>query len=130
MLLQTTLSLAAAAAIINIWLGIRCGQVRTKTKISIGDGGNDALIRRMRAHANFVEFTPFVLILVGAIELAGRGGRWLAIVGAVYMLGHVAHGFGMDSGDENKLRMAGVIISMLTLLGLAVWAVLIALGVS
>ncbi len=130
MLLQTTLSLAAAAAIINIWLGIRCGQVRTKTKISIGDGGNDALIRRMRAHANFVEFTPFVLILVGAIELAGRGGRWLAIVGAVYMLGRVAHGFGMDSGDENKLRMAGVIISMLTLLGLAVWAVLIALGVS
>lgn len=43
MLLTTTLSLAAAAAIINFWLALRCGQVRAKAKISIGTGGNDLL---------------------------------------------------------------------------------------
>ena len=48
MILQTTLCLAAAAALINFWLGFRIGQVRGATKISVGDGGNEQLLRRMR----------------------------------------------------------------------------------
>lgn len=128
MLLQTTLSLAAAAAIINLWLGIRCGQVRAKHKIIHGDGGNDALVRRMRAHANFIENAPIVLVLIGAIELTGKGGTWLAVVGAVFMLGRVLHGLGMDNPNPNPMRMLGALTAMLTLLGLAVVAVLLALG--
>lgn len=129
MLLPTTLSLAAAAAIINLWLSIRCGQVRGKAGISIGTGGNDLLERRMRAQLNFAENTPWVLFLVAGIELAGKGGQWLAIVGGLFMLGRVAHGLGMDgAGATAKGRMVGTLITMLTLLGLAVVAVLIALG--
>lgn len=128
MLLPTTLSLAAAAALINIWLGIRCGQVRTREKISIGTGGSDALERRMRAQLNFVENTPWVILLVAAIELAEKGGQWLAIVGALYMVARIAHAFGMDGGSMEKGRMVGVLISMLTQIGLAIVAVLILLG--
>ena len=128
MLLPTTLSLAAAAAIINLWLGIRCGQVRGKAGISIGTGGNELLERRMRAQLNFVENTPWVLLLIAGIELAGKGGQWLAIVGAVYMLGRVAHGLGMDGTSLAKGRMIGTLITMLSLLGLATVAVLIVLG--
>jgi uncharacterized membrane protein YecN with MAPEG domain len=128
MLLPTTLSLAAAAALINIWLGIRCGQVRTREKISIGTGGSDALERRMRAQLNFVENTPWVILLVAGIELAERGGQWLAIVGALYMVARIAHAFGMDGGSMEKGRMVGVLISMLTQIGLAIVAVLILLG--
>jgi hypothetical protein len=51
MILPIALTAAAAAAIVNLWLGIRIGQVRTREKISIGDGGNEALIRRMLALA-------------------------------------------------------------------------------
>jgi len=126
MLLQTTLSLAAAAAVINLWLMVRIGQIRTKGKILYGDGGNEALVRRMRAHANFAENTPLVLILIGVIELAGKGGRWLAIVGAIYMLGRLCHAIGMDG--KVPLRSTGALVTMLTLLGLAVMALLIALG--
>ena len=129
MLLPTTLSLAAAAAIINLWLGIRCGQVRGKAGISIGTGGNELLERRMRAQLNFVENTPWVLLLIAGIELAEKGGQWLAIVGGVYMLGRVAHGLGMDgTGATAKGRMVGTLITMLTQLGLAVVAVLVVLG--
>ncbi|NBW77051.1 MAG: MAPEG family protein [Sphingomonadaceae bacterium] len=128
MLLPTTLSLAAAAAIINLWLGIRCGQVRGKAGISIGTGGNDLLERRMRAQLNFVENTPWVLLLIAGLELASKGGQWLAIVGAVYMLGRVAHGLGMDGTSLAKGRMVGTLITMLTQLGLAVVAVLVVLG--
>jgi uncharacterized protein len=128
MLLPTTLSLAAAAALINIWLGIRCGQIRSREKVSIGTGGNDLLERRMRAQLNFVENTPWVLALAAGIELAGKGGQWLTIVGALYMLGRIAHGFGMDGGGLEKGRGIGVMISMLTQVGLAIVAVLILLG--
>ncbi|PKB25076.1 hypothetical protein B0I00_0257 [Novosphingobium kunmingense] len=128
MLLPTTLSLAAAAALINFWLALRCGQVRSKSGVSIGTGGHDLLERRMRAQLNFAENTPWVLFLIAGIELAGKGGQWLAVVGAVFMLGRVAHGLGMDGTALAKGRMIGTIITMLTLIGLSIAAVLIVLG--
>lgn len=128
MLVPTTLCLAAAAALINIWISTRVGQVRHAAKVSVGDGGNEMLIRRMRAHANFIENTPLVLILLAAIELSHKGGTWLAVVGAVYMLARVAHAFGMDGDSLGWARGAGTAITMLTQLGLAVAAVLVALG--
>jgi uncharacterized membrane protein YecN with MAPEG domain len=122
------LCLAAAAALINIWISMRVGRMRHAAKISVGDGGNEMLIRRMRAHANFVENTPLVLILLAAIELSNKGGTWLAVVGAVYMLGRVCHALGMDGGSLGWARGVGTAVTMLTQLGLAVAAVLIALG--
>lgn len=128
MILQTTLSLAAAAAILNLWLSIRIGQVRGREKIIHGDGGNEALIRRMRAQANFIENVPLVLIMIGLIEASDKGGDWLAIIGAVFMLARLSHAIGMDNPQANPLRMIGTMVTMLTLVGLAVVAVLIAVG--
>jgi uncharacterized membrane protein YecN with MAPEG domain len=129
MILQTTLSLAAAAAVINFWLGFRTGKLRYDAKVLHGDGGNPLLLQRMRAQANFVENTPFVLVLIAAIELTGKGGKWLAIVGSIYMLARISHALGMDRTTTNPLRATGFIVTVLTLLGLAAVAVLIALGV-
>jgi uncharacterized membrane protein YecN with MAPEG domain len=128
MMLPTTLCLAAAAAVINLWLSIRIGQQRQKAGIAVGDGGNEMLIRRMRAQANFIENTPLTLILIGLIELSGKGGQWLAIVGAVFMLGRVTQALGMD-GNFKPGRPIGALTAMLTQLGLAVVAVLLVLGV-
>ncbi len=128
-LLPVTLAAAAAAAILNIWLMVRVGRVRAAEKVFVGDEDNENVIRRMRAHANFTENAPFVLILIAVIELTGKGDPWLAYVAALFILGRVAHGFGMDGGSLGKGRMIGTIISMLTLLGLAVVAALIAGGV-
>ena len=65
MILPITPAISGAAALINFWLAWRVGQKRLSEKVSIGDGGNPAVLARMRAHANYVEFTPFVLILIG-----------------------------------------------------------------
>jgi len=128
MILQTTLCLAAAAGVITFWHIARIGQLRMREKGLFGDGGHDPLARRMRAQLNFVESTPFVLILAAAIEMTGKGGPWLAIVGSLFMLGRVSHALGMDIDRPNPLRMIGVLITVLTLLGLSAIAVLIALG--
>lgn len=128
MILPTTLAMAAAAALINIWLAIRCGRVRGKESISIGTGGSELMERRMRAQLNFVENTPWVLALVALLELAGKGGQWLAVVAAVYMLGRIAHALGMDPDGFAKGRMIGTLTTMLSQLGLAVVAALVLLG--
>jgi uncharacterized membrane protein YecN with MAPEG domain len=125
MILPITLTIAGAAALLNIWLARRVGQMRLAHKVSIGDAGNEALIARMRAQANFVEYTPFVLILIGLIELAEGSRLWLWIVGVAYILARIAHGFGMDRPrpDPLRLRMIGIIATALILFGLALYAI-------
>ena len=120
--LPVTLTIAAGAALVNIWLMIRCGQARTKGGVSIGDGGDEFLIRRMRAHANFVESAPFVLVLIAALEVTAGTNNWLWGLGIIYIIGRLAHGLGMDGGARGKGRMVGTLTSMITLLGLAGWA--------
>ena len=126
MLLPITLSAAAAAAVLNFWLSTRIGLVRRASLIAHGDGGHELLARRMRAQTNFVEYTPFVLILCAAIELAGRGGLPLSVVMAVYALARVAHAIGMDRDGVPRTRQIGIAVTFLTLLGLAIYAALIA----
>lgn len=127
MILPITLCAVAAAAVINVWLSIRIGQMRHAYKVSVGDGGIEALQRRMRAQLNFVENTAVVLVMIPAIELARLGNPWLTGVAGLYMLGRVAHGFGMDGGKLGAGRGIGTLVTMLTQLGLAVWAVSIVL---
>ena len=129
MLLPVTLCSAAAAGILAIWLMVRVGQVRISQEVSVGDGGNDHVIRRMRAHANFIETTPIALILIGAIELSGKGEPWLAYVAAIFLIGRVAHMFGMEPTGFGKGRLIGTMTALLTFLGLGVVSVLIVLGV-
>lgn len=123
MLLPISLTAAAVAALINIWLGWRVGQVRISEKVLTGDGGNHKVICRMRAHANFTEYTPFVLILLALLELAGANQTALWAIMAVYMLSRVAHALGMDAEYPSRLRQLGVIVTMVTLLGLAIYAI-------
>ncbi len=125
MIVPVTLAMAAAAAFINLWLSLRIGAVRRSAKVLHGDGGDPLLGRRMRAQLNFVENTPFVLVLILAIELSTRATGTLAIVGLVYMVGRVAHGLGMDAERGGAARMVGTVVTLLVLAGLAVWAVVL-----
>ena len=127
MILPITLTITGAAALLNIWLGMRVAQMRTAHKVSIGDGGVEPLIARMRAQANFVENTPFVLILIGLVELAEGSRLWLWIVGVVYILARIAHGYGMDRPrpDPLRLRAIGMITTAIVLVGLALYAIVL-----
>lgn len=123
LILPISLTAAATAALINIWLGWRVGQVRIAEKVLTGDGGNHRLICRMRAHANFAEYTPFVLILIVLLELATGPSTVLWAAMAIYMLARIAHALGMDAEYPSRLRQIGIMVTMLTLVGLAGYAV-------
>src|SRR3546814_10219901 len=46
-MLDVTLITAALLAFVNIWLGYRVGQIRTREKVSLGDAGKPALVARI-----------------------------------------------------------------------------------
>ena len=122
MILPITLTLTGAAAILLIWLASRVSRVRRQFRIGLGDGGNEALLRRIRAHGNYVENMPIVLILIGLLELAGGDRRILWAAGILFILGRIAHAFGMDRPSPSRLRMIGMGTNALILVGLAGWA--------
>lgn len=128
MLLPMTLTIAAACAAINIWLALRVSQRRIKGKVMIGDGGDAPLLAAVRAHANFVEYAPFVLILLAGIELAGGSTTWLWVAGAVFVVARVAHGLGMDRPAPNPLRAGGIAATWIVMAGLAIWALVLVYG--
>lgn len=125
MTLPITLTIAAAAALVSLWLAVRVGRVRMAAKVLHGDGGNPLLIQRMRAQSNFVEYTPFVLILIGLIEAARGTHGWLWATGLVYILARIAHAFGMDRTDTNPWRGVGFAVTGAVLAGLALYALTI-----
>ena len=122
MVLPITLTLAGVAVILHIWLAMRVAQLRAAHKVSVGDGGNEAVLRRMRAHANYGENMPLFLILVALIELAGGDARILWAAGILFILARILHAFGMDRANPSRLRAIGMIGSTIVLLGLAGWA--------
>ncbi len=120
--LHVTLLAAALAALINLWLMVRCGQARNAAKVAHGDGGDATLSRHMRAHSNFTEFTPIALVLILVLELSGQAGWLLAASALVFMAGRVVHAFGMQADTPGKPRMIGIMATMITYLVWIIWA--------
>ncbi|GAA3902238.1 hypothetical protein GCM10022276_21170 [Sphingomonas limnosediminicola] len=126
--LPVTLSSAAACALLNIWLGSRISRLRGQFKVSVGDGGNDLLLRRMRAQANFIENAPFVLILLAGIELWGGNRLALQAIAAIFIMARIAHPIGMDGPQFRRWRMVGMMGSALVTVALAGWAIALIAG--
>ena len=120
---------AAIAAIMSVWLGARCGKVRMSDKVLHGDGGNALLQRRMRAQANFVEYTPFALVMIVLLDLLGHDGWALGLTALGYFGARVLHAIGMDADYPAKTRQIGIIATFLILIGLALACILAALRV-
>ena len=124
--IPVTLLTAAACFFLNTWLGARIAAYRRDFKVSVGDGGHEPLLRRMRAQANFIEHAPFVLILVGGLELSGANRIVLGLLALTFVLARVAHGVGMDGGALHRWRRDGMITSTIVTLILAIWAIFVA----
>jgi uncharacterized protein len=124
-----TLATAAACTLLNIWLGARIASHRVQYKVSIGDGGHEPVLRRMRAQANFIENAPFVLFLIGGLELSGAYRPALALIAAIFILARIAHAIGMDAAELRQWRKIGMISSTLATLALLIWAIACVAGI-
>lgn len=128
MILPITLTVAAAIALVNLWLALRIVRLRFRDKLLTGHGESAAMEARMRAQANLVEYAPFVLILMALIELGGGSPTGLWAIGAVFVAARIAHPFGMDRTDSNPWRAGGALATWAVLAALAGWALVLAYG--
>lgn len=126
-----TLLYAGALALVLLVLAIRVIQARGATKVYMGDGGNDLMIRRMRGQANFIEYVPMILILMGMLELRGLAPWLLHALGATLLAGRIAHAYAFGfASNSPPARFLGALLSTLALGAgavLALWQGLAAL---
>ena len=121
-----TLAAGAAAVFVNMWLGWRISRLRYELRVTVGDGGQEPLIRRMRAQANFIENTTLFLFLLGALELSGGNRLALGTIAAAFMLARIAHGVGMDGPHLVRWRMVGMMTTVAAMVALSLWAIVCA----
>jgi uncharacterized protein len=122
MIFTVTPLYALPLALIYLVLWVRISAIRAGTKISFGDGGNVELLRRIRQHGNFVEWTSFVLILMILAEGMGAPALYLHIGGALLLIGRIAHPFGLQAVDNaaHPMRYIGNSTNILATLNLMI----------
>ena len=112
---------ATLLALFFVYLSARTIGVRRKAKISIGDGGDSEMLRAMRMHANFSEYTPITLLLLALLELQG-GNFWvLHCLGILFVAARLSHAYGISSAQApGKFRVAGMVGTFTTIVIAAV----------
>ena len=96
---------------------------RKRARTSLGDGGDAALQRRIRAQGNFTEYVPMALLVIGAVEASGFEPWIVWALGGVMALGRLLHAWGI-LGDTLPARASGMIATFLVLVagaGLILW---------
>ncbi len=107
---------AALNALVMLWLAANVGRVRGRTKISLGDGGNEEMLRAMRAHANNTEYVPIALILFTLLAAMQASTLLLHILGIALLIGRIFHGIGLSRSSNSVGRGIGASLTFLSIL--------------
>jgi uncharacterized protein len=112
---------AALLVPLFIVLSVRVIRNRRGRKIRIGDGQDAMMLRAMRVHANFAEYVPMSLILMGLAESTGVHPLLLHASGMALIIGRLSHAFGVSQINENlRFRITGMALTFTVLGVLAV----------
>ena len=115
---------AGLLGLMSIAIAFPAGRMRGQKGISVGDGGDIELTLAMRRHANFVEFVPLALILIGLLEMNGVGPLAIHGLGAALVGFRVCHAIGLKADTvANPLRGIGAGGSTLVVVIASIWAI-------
>lgn len=108
MVFSTTPLYGLAVAVIWMILWLRVTSLRASMAVSIGDGGDQLLLQRIRQHGNCAEWAAFILILMILAEGIGAPALYLNISGVLLVIGRIAHPFGLKIDNAgHPLRYVG-----------------------
>jgi uncharacterized membrane protein YecN with MAPEG domain len=106
---------AAVLALIQVVFTLRVGAYRFANSVSLGDGGDGELLKRMRAHGNFVETVPMALLLLLINEIGGMSSDWLYALGATLVVARLLHYAGIAFKVPLLFRMVGIMGTLLVI---------------
>jgi uncharacterized protein len=93
---------AAILALIFIGLSLNVIHSRKKLGISLGDGQQTDIIRRVRAQGNFAEYAPFFVLLLALAEYGGLPVYLVHLFGVVFIAGRLLHAYSLLKAENYK----------------------------
>jgi uncharacterized membrane protein YecN with MAPEG domain len=107
------------AGLLTLWfvlLSLRVVNLRRRG-IIFGDNGEVGVIRIVRAQANFAEYVPLALLMMGFLE-AGRHSIYLLhALGVTLVVARLMHGLALSFGVGPRAgRVAGAALTFVVLL--------------
>ncbi|MBE7244369.1 MAPEG family protein [Methylobacterium sp. A49B] len=124
----TTAFFAGLLALVYLGLSGWVIGSRVSDNVLLGDGGDDAVLKRIRSHANFSEYVPLALILIGLLEAGGGGHGLVQGLLVALLVGRILHPIGMfappNSPRQFACRGGGILLTLATL-GVAAIALLL-----
>ena len=112
------------AGLLALWFLVLSARVvrRRHAGFYLGDGGDPAMLRVIRGHANFAEYVPLALLMMGMLEVTRFSIYVLHALGVVLLASRLLHGYALSFTQHSSFgRFWG---AALTFIVLAVEAVL------
>ena len=111
-MLRITAFYAALLAVLFIYLSVRVIGWRREHRVEFGHGENSELLRRMRVHANFAEYVPFALLLMGLAESMVPPDLVVHLAGLLLSAGRLLHAYGTgQSPPIMRYRVYGTVLT-------------------
>ncbi|MFQ3325157.1 MAG: putative membrane protein YecN with MAPEG domain [Pseudomonadales bacterium] len=114
--IEITALFAAIFGVVHVLFTLRVGMYRVSNNISVGDGGDKELLKRIRGHGNFIETVPMALLLLLLNELNGLADTYLIILASTLLVARLLHYSALALGGPQIFRPIGMIGTLLTIL--------------
>lgn len=125
MAVEITLLYAGALGLLFLGESLNIIRLRWKYRVGILGGSQRELELAVRAHANFAEYVPLILILMGLLELQGSSSPLIYTMGGCLFLGRILHFWGLSrSAGTSPGRFSGMILTFISLLMGSVLAIM------
>jgi uncharacterized protein len=127
-LILTTGILGVIFFVLSVWVVT----YRGKTKLMLGDGTGTGLPDAqglqiaVRAHGNFAEYVPMILIILACLAHEGAGSTFFLVLCAALVLGRILHPLGIRTLKPNALRAAGAMLTWAVLIIASIAAIVLA----
>lgn len=92
---------------------------RFKHEVSLGDAGNNDMIKRVRAHGNFIEYVPLALVLIILAEFEGTSELIIHGLGIFLVIGRLMHACGLLGKNSNSIARRGGMVVTFTVIAVA-----------
>jgi uncharacterized membrane protein YecN with MAPEG domain len=121
---------AALIGLMAAFLTVNVIRNRVQLKIDDVDGGDVVMRRFIRAHGNFSEHAPLILILMGAAEMGGSPKIAIHVLGIALIVARVLSAWGLSHFNGQSFgRQAGAGLTVLTLVAASLLIMLRIAGV-
>lgn len=95
---------------------------RFKYRVSLGDGGQEEMQRRIRVQANFAELVPFSLLLMMLSEMQGLPLVAVHVLGVSLLTGRLLHIWGLLTKEGASFgRTTGMILTGAVIVASSLW---------